>query len=153
MSLVFLHTPSDIVRWLLIQLGVGTTPLASPLGEWPCIDDQEPDRPDNCLTTYDTTPRHYGTSMIDGYEWKHYGFQVRVRGADKPTAGKKAYEVHHALTEGFGTLTVTPGIGDTAQYQCYRAHNVNILRLGLDSPGTKRSLFTVNGLISIRRTA
>jgi hypothetical protein len=151
MSLPFLHSPAEIVRALLIDLGLGTDPSSNT--DWPVYATGEPDGRgvvDAVLTVYDTTPTQDGRSMPDGEQVYHYGFQVRVRAADHPTGFVKASAIRLALNETVRRNTVTIS---TQRYLVHAASGVNLLTLGKDTPATKRSLFTVNGMVSITRKA
>ena len=52
------HLPEDIVRYLLIDLSVGTLP--SDVDDWPIYATQEPDKPDNVITVYGTEGNKHG---------------------------------------------------------------------------------------------
>jgi hypothetical protein len=60
------HFPADIIRQLLIDLGVGLDVTAT---DWPAFSQKEPDSPDNVITVFDTMGRevrHPGTSTRRG---------------------------------------------------------------------------------------
>lgn len=148
MSLSFLHSPADVIRWLLISLGLGTDPLANNL--WPIVVDDEPELPDNVLTIYDTTARDDGRAMIDGESWHHMGFQVRIRSRDFTAGYVKADAIQVALDEQVYQNTVSIG---TARYLVDCITGTTLIRLGKELPASKRSLFTINALAPIIRTS
>lgn len=150
MSLPFLHSPADIVRWLLVGIGVGTDPTLSVLQPWPVYAADEPDEPDNCLTVYDTTPQDDGRVHTDGEVLRMHGFQLRIRAVDHPTGAAKLYAAQVTMTEANVGRTVSIG---TARYTVFALSKPSVGMLGKDMPNTARKLFTINALASIRRVA
>lgn len=138
------HSPADILRRLLIRLGLGADPRSSP---WPVFAAVEPSKPDETVTVYDTQGQSDGRSMIDGEAYRHYGFQVRVRSTDHPRGWLKADAVRRALTQAVENESVAV---DGVEYLVRCAAKVGqVLPLGIDNPATKRSLFTLNGLLAL----
>lgn len=135
------HSPADVIRRLLIQLGVGVAPGSSP---WPVFITNEPDEPDNCITVYDTTGRGQGRVQITGEKDGHYGFQVRIRSSTSEVGYVKANAIAEALDRQVNRDVVTIG---SSQY-CIHAVSGrgDILPLGNESPVSERSLFTLNAL-------
>ncbi len=154
MSLPFLHDVQDVVQQLLIDLGLGTDPASWAGGgvgsAWPVFSDSEPNLPDNCITVKTTSPRVDGRSMLDGEVWKHDGFQVRVRGIDEPTAMTKAEAIRVALNERVYQAVVSL-TSPTATYAVPCINGTNNIRLGTETPKSKRHIRVVNGLSPILR--
>ena len=153
MSIPLDDSPAEIVRQLLIDLGVGVGLAAdgyTPLGAWPVYTDVEPTTPDNALTVYDTTPRSRARSMIDGEQVMGWGVQVRVRATDKPTGRDKAEAVRIAFNE---TVYHNAVYYNSHVYVVYTASRTNLLRLGLDGSASKRFLHTVNTEVTLREIA
>ncbi len=157
MSLVLLHSPADVLRWMLIALGAGSDPTdvnsqGLPNGAWPIYVDSEPSLPDNCVTLYDTAPSSDGRIMIDGENVQHPGFQVRIRGTDHPTAFVRAEYLEHVLAETlkYDTVHITTGTVTSTYLVCCAAR-LRTTRMGKDVPNTKRSLYTINGILALRR--
>lgn len=149
MSLPLLHSPSDIIRALVIDLGLGADPDSG--GQWPVYVASEPSMPDNTITLTDTTPQYDMRAMVDGETSFHYAFQLRVRGSSHPVGQNKIDAVRVALDEQIYANALTL---DTAQYVVYNfAKSGGVLYLGTDVPNSKRSLFTLNGYIALRRLA
>lgn len=140
MSTRLQHAPSDIVRQVLIDLG-----LASATGTWPCTTSKELDKPDNCLTCYDDEPQHDGRAMSGGQTFQHYGIQVRVRSATLPVGRDKAEAILHSFSEVVEQRTVTVG---STQYRINCFAKLGIVRLG-EMPGSQRQLHVINGIVSI----
>lgn len=144
-----LHSPADVVRWLLIGLGVGTDPSLS--SAWPINADKEAATPDNVITIYDTAGRDDGRSMIDGELFYHYGLQVRVRAVDHVTGWPKADQIRVTMAQQVYGNSVTIGTST------YRVHCIakigEVLRLGQEVGSSKRSLFTINATVALRQTS
>lgn len=140
------HSPADVIRWLMIQDAVATDPADD--DTWPAFESFEPDRPDNCITVYDTTGRDSGRSMVDGELMEHFGFMVRVRAYDKPTGWTKVKAIHLWMQE-----TVSWSSKVTIGAYRYRVPAIAmgpILRVGNESPESKRFVHTINATSAIR---
>lgn len=147
MSLPLLHSAADILRALVIDLGLGADPDLG--GAWPVYVASEPSMPDNCVTLTDTTPQYDMRAMIDGETSFHLAWQVRVRGADHPTGQNKIDAIRVGLDEQIYANKLTLG---SAVYIVYNvAKSGGVLYLGTDVPNSKRSLFTLNGYVALRR--
>lgn len=147
MSGSLVHSPAHVVQWLLVALGVGTSPNADPLAAWPIYEDLEPQSPDNVLTVYDTTPRIHGRTNPDGETQQHYGVQVRVRSTTKEIGWAKANDVVTAFDLQYQDVVTVDG----SSYHVHAIHHGGIIRLGKNVPQTKRSLYTINVMTSIRQ--
>lgn len=139
-------SPADVVRWILVALGVGTDPELG--SAWPVYCSSEPDRPDNSITVYDTDGTDNGRTMVDGKLQRLFGFQVRVRSDSHGTGWTKADAIQTALAESVYQETVT------VNGRSYLVHAVSrigdVLPLGKESPTSKRSLFTLNAGVTVR---
>jgi hypothetical protein len=142
------HPAAQVLAKLLIRLGLGTDPDADPPGGWPVHSGGEPGSPDEVLTVYDTASRDGGRTTPDGERAEHHGFQVRVRGAGYDVSGPKANAVADALDR---VEHVEVSVHGTAYVVWAVTRTGTPLSLGKESPATKRSLHTINGLASIRR--
>jgi hypothetical protein len=140
------HSPADVLRWLLIHLGVGTDPTTG--GSWPIHASSEPDLPDNLITVYDTAGTTDGRIHRTGETAEHRGVMVQVRGTSQPTAWAKADSVKVALDESLSNELVTV---DDAEYIVHAAtRHSGPLSLGRE-PSTNRFLFTINAVVSLRQ--
>lgn len=153
MTLPLLHSPADILRWALVAMGVGANPTSWGLNnalEWPVFNDNEPSNPDNCLTTYDTSPQDDGRSMVSGERYEHCGIQVRVRSTSANVGYVKAKSLMTLLNEQlYGEIVSVPN--SAAVYEIWSVSRTQIIRMGKDSPTTKRSLHVLNGLVTVER--
>ena len=107
----------------------------------------EPDRPDNCITVYNTTPNEHGRVMHDGQMQRHHGIQVRVRSTTHPVGWAKAKAIATALAKDvFEALVTISGSTYLVWAVCQRG---NIAVLGKDKNSSRR-LFTVNATLHVR---
>jgi hypothetical protein len=146
MTSALTHSPADVVRWLLINLGLGTDPAAD--GLWPIHATNEPDWPDNMLTLYDTDPSIDGRIQQTGEITEHRGVQVQVRGVDHPTAWAKVEAVRATMDE---TVNKHLVIVESSAYIVYAiTRRSGPLALGRES-ATNRFLFTINVAVALRQ--
>ena len=142
------HSPADILRYLLIDLGLGTLPSSA--GVWPVYATKEPDSPDSCITVYDTEGTRDGRTMANGEVQQHYGAQVRVRAPTHALGHAKANAVAEALDKQVWLDTVTIG---SSVYMVYAvSRRSGPFSLGEESPTSKRVIFTLNVTIAVRQT-
>jgi hypothetical protein len=141
------HSPADVIRRLLIALGVGTDPDA--LGEWPIFASGEPAVPDNCITLYDTAGAGGGRMMVNGELVSFDGIQARVRASTHPVGWKKADEIQTAFAMDVYNETV---VLESVTYRVFSISRIgDVLALGKESPTSKRSLFTVNATVAMEQ--
>ena len=88
-------SPSLIIATMLIEnLSIGTLPTAE--GDLPVYVSHEPDKPNECLTVYDT----FGIDEIPGMKGDivtHHGIQIRVRGRNYNTIWQRMNTVNTAF--------------------------------------------------------
>lgn len=143
------HTPADVVRQILIDLGLGTGLPATdsdPLAAWPVYKGLEPSAPDDVVTVYNTAGRPDARDMF-GKLYTSYGIQLRVRAADPDDGWLKADAIRTGLAE-IARRHVT--VESTAYFiQCFNRIG-DVLELGRDAPTTNRQLYTINPTVRIR---
>ena len=150
MALPLLNSPADILRWLLIDMGLGSEPAIPQVLPWPVFATNEPDEPENCLTCFDTEGQPDGRTQPDGEYQQHYGIQIRCRSGNHPTGYQQLQAIAIALdqTVNMATVLITP-----ASYVVWVVdRRGDVIPIGKDVPKTKRSIFTVNVVAAIRRT-
>lgn len=141
-----LHSPADVLRRALIATTLGADPPAAP---WPVYAATEPNAPDNVVTVYDTAGVT-GARDLTGDRDEYHGIQVRVRGETFQVGFVKARAVAVAMDATLRNLTVTmPGGAKYLLESVTRSSDV--LDVGFDGSTTKRRLFTVNGLVTVRK--
>jgi len=146
------HTPADIVRRVLIALSGGTLPSAS--GAWPIYCGTLPDEPDAAAVVTDTAGTIDGHLQPGGEAQEHYGVQVTVRNAVYDTGHDKANALAILLDQSVRLTAITIGSSDYVVYAITRSSGV--LHAGRDAgrdAGSKRHLFTLNAVVSLRQTA
>jgi hypothetical protein len=146
MSGILTHSPAEVLRYLLIQLGHGVLPPAS--SGWPISVSSEQDLPDQVITIYDTAGRYDGRSMQTGQKWEFYGVQIRVRGLNHSDCQLKARQIAVALDESIRNNVVTIS---TTQYGVYSTSRTSgPMSIGKE-PNTNRVLFTINAVVALRQ--
>lgn len=145
------HRPSDVVRKLLVDMGLGFNP-ASPAVDWTTVAGNEPDAPDLCITVYDTQGRGQGRSMIDGEVLGHYGINFRIRSRTDREGWRKAHAISEAIAEDVydETVSIVEGLA-TYAYSLHCFANIGDILPNGDEPGTKRRIHTLNCLVHIEQ--
>lgn len=142
------HSAADIVRHVMIELGLGSLPdPADPL-DWPIFVGQEPNMPDRVMTLYDTAGNLQGRIQTTGEHVQHRGFQVMLRELSSHAGMAKMLTVEKALNEEVKRLSIViqnpTGTDDSA----YLVHSISqksgIIPLGADQENSDRYLFTLN---------
>lgn len=146
MSISLEHSPADISRAVLVNAGAGTDPSANTA--WPIYAAGEPSSPDECITVYDTSARSDGRSMKDGEQWYHFGIQVRIRTKTHQGGFVKAWAVKKIMDESINQLNISVS-SDLYYFHCFT--NTNITYAGKETPTSKRSIFTINCYVTLRR--
>lgn len=138
------HQPADVVRWLLIGLGVGTDPDDE--DDWPIYAVNEPDLPDDSITAYSTEGQSDGRLHRGGETQEHYGVQLMVRGADDRKAWVVVNAVIQAMEENASNSIVDVG---ESQYVVHAAtRRSGPIPLGRE-PASNRFLFSLNYIVSL----
>ena len=140
------HSPADVIRWLLIDLGLGTDPSVS--GSWPIHTSSEPDSPDNSISVYDTAGIKDGRIQRTGETREHSGIMLQIRGVTQPIAWAKANAANIILDESIDKSLITISSTDYIVYAVTR--HSGPLSLGRE-PGTNRFLFTINAVVALRQ--
>lgn len=139
------HSPADIARAVLILDGLGTPPSSSL--SWPIYATNEPDRPDNVITCFDTGEQLDGRRMIDGKALYHYAIMARIRSGDHTTGYVKSQNIRTYLAEVLRQREITVG---SKTYLLHAASKISSVRcLNKEAPHSALRLFTVNFLLSI----
>lgn len=153
-----LHSPSEVVRQVLVDLGLATLPATPQPRTWPAYVGFEPDGvgvPDDVVTVYDTQGSGGARSMADGGSlFGNYGVQIRFRSTEHRTGWRKADEVqttlaeHESLAATEGRIvTVTDSDGTETLYALFAFVGIgDVLRIGQE-PGGRRCLFTLNAQV------
>lgn len=145
MSDTLLHNPSRILVQLLLD--AGQVASFDALTGWPAWWEGVSDSPDDAVSVYDTAGISDGDDMHGGIN-EHHGLQIRVR-CSRPADG---YSKIAAIRDYTKSVTQQLVNVDDTQYTVQALVKFGpILSLGQEVPGSTRSLFTVNGLMSVTR--
>lgn len=85
MSDLLYHSAAHIVRDALVAPDIGGGSFPAENGHWPIFINNEPDKPDECITIYDTRRYHQGRMMRSGLLNESgevdeaFGILIRVR--------------------------------------------------------------------------
>lgn len=142
------HSPADVLRYLLVDHGIGTYP-DNPKSDWMIYADNEPDRLDKCITIYNTFGKPLGRSHVDSEFIEMHGIQVRIRASVSSVAFTKARVIAIDLDESTGREVIDI---DTSSYCVHSfSRTGGIIPLGKESPTSKRSIYVFNGLLTLRQ--
>lgn len=153
-SLIALHSQAEVIRWLLIKLGLGTDPELSQA--WPIGKGSEFDQPDNTITVYNTTGQIDGREMIEGEVFEHYGYQIRVRATrERLVAAKMATIVRtlESVANEIVTIDANSDVGAASYIVCAVNRRGSVIDMGKEYPTSERNVFTLNAVSAIYRTA
>ncbi len=151
MSGTLAHSPADVVRHLLVDLGGGVlgggaVPWTG--GAWPIYVSSEPDDPDSVITIFDTAGITQGR-IFQGEIQEHQGFQVRVRDANHVDGYTKANALAVLLDESSDRVNVT--FASTNYFVHAITRTTGVLVLGKNVPIDKRNVFTINAIVALRQ--
>lgn len=140
------HSPADIIRYLLIDLSQGTIPQAR--SAWPIYTEMEPDKPDNAITTFNTSGITEGKTHKSGQVQEHFGVQIRLRSQVPEEGFPKMRSLQVCLDEEVRFDNVVIGSSEYLIHAVTRKGGV--LSLGKE-PSTNRYAFTLNVLVSLKQ--
>ena len=151
MSGTLTHSPSQIVRQLLVDLEQGVLMSELGTGSWPITAGQWPDEVtgmDSAIFVQGTEGQTQGRSMLDGYVFEKHGITVHIRDTRYADGRTKANAIARALD----TTTLTSVTIDESVYVVSGFHRSgDVLELGKED-GTSRHLFNVNGFLTVRQS-
>ena len=146
MSRLLLHSPADIVRYLLIDAGYGTLPVDS--GDWPILIGIHTDTPDRQIALFEEVGTDDGRNMITGTPHEHPGVQVSVRGHDYQESYAKIQAVAVYLDSvSFATVTIA---STSYTVQAFTRQN-NCVYLGQEKPETRRNMWVFSTTMTVLR--
>jgi len=107
-----------------------------------------PDKPDNSICVYDTTSIQQGTDQTSGEQLEMYGVTIVVRHASRDGGWGKAKTLDTYLQESVKNTGVTIGSSEYVVNAVTKTSGPIALR----EEGTKRFLFNINAVVSLRQT-
>lgn len=141
------HSPADILRWMLVSIGSLTSPTLNQA--WPGYCSQEPNQPDNCVTTFDVEGFMAGREQHQGDRLSRKGVQIRIRSTNHRTGWVKADEIAATLDRSILRDSIVIG-ESTYCVQSFRRTS-GVIDLGKEVGASKRHLFTINGLLTVEK--
>lgn len=144
-------SPAMIVRELLIRAGYGVDgEYAGNVyvgDDWPIFYEADPPTPDNLIFVADTAGISQGRTF-DGEIQEFYGFQVTVRCIDREDGWMKAFQIRSYLAE----VSQQHVVVDYEDYLISAIPRIGpLLSLGKEQGVSRRFLFSVNAMLSVRQ--
>lgn len=151
------NTAAEVVRKMLVDLAVAVEPTFAAgvyTGQpWPAFDSAEPDGIaglDNCVTVYDTDGGPGTRIMVGLAVQRDLGVQVRVRAQTHAVGWVKAEAIRAALETAYHRQVNVSG----NRYLVWALSRVGqVLPIGAEVPGSKRRVFTINAVVTIKTLA
>jgi len=144
------HSQAKVIQYLLFDLTAAGCSDPRDNTTWPVFAYNEPDKPDDCVTIYDTTGIHQGKTQFDGEVQERHGIQIRVRSMNGKTGRTKARAIIVALDP---IKQRTVSVEAEATYTiCSISRTSDVLSLGKEQE-TDRNLFTVNCTVAFRQVS
>lgn len=149
------HSPSEIVRQLLIDLdlGSGQTAEGQPSGDWPVYDSTEPTKPDEAITINDIPGLDDGRVQYTGEQLGPRGILIRVRGKTKKTCYDKAHSLFLAISKssqvGGQAYRVYVTV-DGTRYMLHCFSRIDRVRnLGKENPTSTRQVYVISCVVTV----
>lgn len=136
------HLPSDIIRELLYDLGLGDLYDSE---DWPIFVENHPNTPDQLICVYNTTGILNDCTSFGDYS-EHYGIQIKLRSTTETVGFYKANDISRTLDALTRTVVTLEG-KDYLVHCCDRKGSV--IPLGPEPGDQHRLLFTVNYVVPI----
>lgn len=148
---------ADVVRRLLIDRGHGTDPEDDPGDEWPVYAKKEPADPDERVTVFNTAGVGAGRQQPTGELAGHLGFSLRFVAASWAAGWAKANAVRADFSTGGdggvrnATVVVENGVAPARVYAVQSVSRLSEIRDSGPEPTSKRNVFVIDGLITVRQ--
>lgn len=143
---VMTHPPEKILGQLLRDLGLGSA--VGGAGTWPVFVGSEPTNPDEAITVFGTVGRLQGRTNPDKEMSEMPGGQIRVRSGMYEIGSAKARAIADALDAVYRQIVIVVGVQYLIQHV---GRTTPVLPIGTESATSKRQVFTVNVLMSLRQ--
>ena len=147
MNNVLDNSPAEILRQLLIDLGLGIAYSAATTS-WQLAVGQEPNMPTDIITLYDAGGSVLqGRLQNSGNMVEKYGVQVRVRSDRYQEGWKKANAIASSLDTDVRLTQVSISNNNYLVYAINRIGGV----ISIGSDKSNRSVFTLNLLMTLKQ--
>lgn len=147
MSGVLSNSPSEIIAYLVINLGKGTNPNAS--SSWPVYVDFSPESPDNLIVINTEAGRLSGKDHVEGDVPEHVGFQVAVRSSSFSSGEQKARDIAITFDEQVSQKLIT--ISGTSYIISSITRRSSVINPTRNISNSRRNLFTFHATTTIRQ--
>lgn len=145
------HSPADVIRYMLIQHGLGTLHSGSGVPDnWTIFSDVEPDRPDAVITVYNTMGVKHAQIHVTREVIEDEGIQIRVRSRTPAEGYEKANAIANELDEFVLQETVTIGTSVYCVHSFNRTSNVIPFPKDSQTPSA-RMVHVFNGLVTLKQ--
>lgn len=150
------RSPAHIIQQMLIDMSLASAPVSSPTPagacstDWPAYVGDEPARPDDAITIYDTRGLDFGDDM-QGEKMGTYGIQARVRSKSYTNGYEKAHILAIAC-DGVNHRVVRVGAQRYKVWSITRSGDVLQLRTERELKSNNK-VFVFNALASIRKVS
>ena len=142
-----LHSPAAIIARLLIDTGYGDEE-SNVLADWPMYIGSDPDMPDNVLVMHDMPGVDHGRMSVTGKRGEHHGVEIKIRALTHQQGYAKSREIAIGMDKSIYQETVN--LDGTS----YLIHSINrttdVIALGKEATMSRRSLFAISALVSIK---
>lgn len=143
------NSPSQVLQYAMVALGLGSMPVDG--DPWPIFATSETPTPDNQIVIFDTSGILDGRLQQTGEQQEFPGIQIKVRATDPIVGYVRIQDIAANLDAVCPPYPVAIGLKN------YHIWNISrkgtILRLGKETPTSKREIFTVNMTITLRQIA
>lgn len=147
LSDVHTHSPAQVLRQLLVDLGYGSDPPLSGIApSWAIYATNEPPDPDETICIVDTIGLNGGRLANGEIAAPRPGVQVRVRSREHIAGWQRAYAIQQALALEIYQKVVHLG---TANYLVWAIVNIGNI-LPSREPDSNRRIFTINPLMVLK---
>jgi hypothetical protein len=136
MSSLLAHSPADIIRSMLVELGLDAG--------WLISDTSMPPTPDKAIVVTDTAPQMDAATM-QGYQAEHYGLQLTVRAKTHGEGWVKA----NAVAAAMDVISRRAVHVEDSDYYVQAITRVSGPLMTGAEQGSQRRLFTINVLVSL----
>lgn len=140
---------ANVIRQLLIDLGLGVAPSSPHATDWAVIAHREVDRPDNVIIVKNSEGQIGQREHVEGERDERNGIQVIVRSGNTVAGYNKARAIAVAMDQQMNQQTVTVGDNQYLVWTVIRTSDV--MYLGEEEPQSTRSLHSINAVVSLRQ--
>lgn len=146
------HTPADVVRYVLVDLGLGDLPQQ--LTAWSIYAERMGDYDYSiCVTT--TEGILNGFNQVQGEAFEHHGIQIRCRSVNPAFTYRKMSQVQEAIDKLISSYLITIPDTETGVDCNYIVDAVTrtgtIISMGMEIPQSGRFSYTLNATVTLRQ--